>query len=176
MGAATGDLIGLLGGLVSRTLLEQLVAVFLGALLALLSDRYLANRRQKQSRNALRDSLNDALAKNASLVGQLRSDLRATDTFIPTYPMDRELLDATASEKYSIGLSPDVCRAIDHARYEIRHLDEKLRVLRDAGSQLDLPLPSRRFYLGVRQSCIQHLHIVEEAIAQAEAALKRSRR
>jgi hypothetical protein len=158
---------------ITRTLLEQFVAVVFGVLLALYLDRRLASRQEKQRRGALRESLQDALAKNAALVRQLQGGLASSDTHIPTYPMDRELLDATASEKYSVGLSAEVCRAIDHARYEIRHLDEQLRMLRDAGSQLDSPRSTRNFYLEVRRATIQHLPLVEAAIAAAQAALGR---
>ena len=156
-----------------KSLLQQLVAVFVGAFLALIFDRWLADRQVRNRRQAFSAALGDALGKNAALVSQLQKDFARLDNYIPLYPLDLEVLDATASEKYSLGIEIDVCRDIDHVRYELRHLDEKLRLLREAGSLLDRPAPERTFFVGVRGSCTEHIPIVLQAIEQATRLLDR---
>jgi hypothetical protein len=155
------------------SLLQQLVITVLGVVIgfpgALIIDRAIRSRSTREQRKELLHTLRGTLGKNLSLVEQLETE-PPTEHFTPSYPMDLTILDATADRKYE--LLPRAAQAVDHARYEITHLDEKLRILREAFLHAQ-KLPNEQGV--IRRSIAEHIGIVKDSISKALKALENER-
>ena len=158
---------------------QQLITTTLGVALgipaALWIERQIEGEKEKSERKELAQALLDSLNKNLGLVDQLAREL-AQDDYVPLYPVDLTILDATASRKYELLKKSDVVRAIDHARFELIHLNGKLGLMRNTISGLDTRGQAFGFYLKVRESIKQHLPTVKDAIQSAAQSLQNEKK
>ena len=84
------------------------------------------DREHTERRQQFQQALAAALQENVRSVTQMVSEL---DTGIPTYSVDIEMLDATATIKYDLLGDLGLCGQIDRAHSELRHLGRKIDLL-----------------------------------------------
>jgi len=154
-----------------QQLVTTAIGVALGIPVALWIERQIEGDKQKSERKELAEAVLDSLSKNLGLVDQLIREL-AQDGYTPLYPVDLTILDATTSRRYELLKKSDVVHAIDHARFELIHLNGKLELMRNSLSGVDTRGQAFGFYLQVRESIKKHLPIVKQAIESAAQSLQ----
>ena len=154
----------------AQTILTEFLAACLGFLSALWLDRWLARKRASSETAQLATAILNAINKNIQLVEQLKKEM-TTLSFLLLYPMDLTILDSTAVRKHEVLQSVSACESIDHARYELIHLDGKLRLLREFPPEKNTSVFASEQYKGIRASCVEHLPIVKEALEKAKTEI-----
>lgn len=129
---------------------------------------FFRNERAKQLRQALRNTLDH----NSQLMSQLATDFGPTNLqFVPTYRLDRSLLEATSFEAFQILSSVEAAAALARARYELAHLDAKLDLLGNLFPGHVHTPGSGHAVRALRESCLAHIPLVQRAIAEARTSI-----
>lgn len=149
-----------------QSVFATLFGVCVGIPIALCIDRKIKYRKIKQEQAELLPVIRGALEHNRSLLDQLLREFNENgDYWIPTYSLDLILLDSTSVKKYNIGIPPEICRSVDNARYELSHLDEKLRLIRISNANSGQANAVFAYRLAV--SSRLHIPLVQQSVADA---------
>lgn len=150
----------------------SLVPTFLGVLLGFISARIgewaKAKLDKAKKRKDVAAGVIRSLESNGGLLNQA-NNLLAQGT-VPTFPMDGGFLEYARSEIHSLIPNMEDAAAIEHARYEIRHFDSKLEMLRS--TRVQYPIGGHILNTQI-QSALLHIPIVERAIRLALEAVKK---
>ena len=162
---------------------QQLVTTFVGVVLgigaAFWVDRKLSERRNKEALSRLILSIEKSLSTNLSLLSSLEDDLKKENgQYFPLYPTDLVILDATGERKYEFDALTEWWIKIDQIRYELKHLEERLKLIRQLfiNPTVDKdPVLEERLSL-LQKKTLAHIPKIRELInkALAEIPLKKS--
>lgn len=155
---------------------QQLATTFIGAGLAIPAgiwlDRCVKNKQERQERAQLILALSEAFEENRKLLGDLDTGLGNTD-YLPLFPLDLYLLDATALRKYELLGSINVCKKIDQARSKLKIINVQLDLMRDMLADASISALVRAEVDRVRLTCKSQVIIAKDAIALALEEIKR---
>jgi hypothetical protein len=108
----------------------SLLGTFIGALLGIPAGfwvyRWSSRHADRERRTQLLSSLQQAVKHNIDLVGEVEKWIGQEE--YRYFNVDLTLLESTASLKYEL-LDIDLCREIDHVRFELSHLGRKVDAL-----------------------------------------------
>jgi hypothetical protein len=149
----------------------RLLATFLGVILAFALARsaewFKAWRDKKKKRTQLAKGLSRSLDRNLGILEQAKKEFAAQS--IPTFPMDGGFLEHTRAQVYELISNPADGAAIEHARYELRHFDTKLEMLRDTAGQPYVELLHKE----LKKVSKAHVAPLEQALRDALAVAKK---
>ena len=165
-----------------QEVLNTLFGTFLGALLGIpcgLALNHVWSVRVNTARTRqLRSALLNSITKNEGLLAEI--DKWVGRIGIPFFNVDLTLLDSTANLKYEVFDDIDLCRRIDHLRFELTHLSRKIEMLvrletdpmsrtirfGDAGTMYDI------LRTNVATSIQDHIKAIRENIADLQPRLQ----
>jgi len=138
-----------------------------------------SHRVDKTRRDQLRAAIKNAVESNAYVVGQI-TDWIEKPGGTPFFNVDLPLLESTAALKYEVLGDIELCREIDHLRFELVHLSRKVDLLLDLefnpSARLAIDDPKGSMYNILRPSLVAslkaHIETIKGVIATVGTKLE----
>lgn len=106
---------------------QTFLGAFLGVPTGLWVNHLWSRREGKAKKAQLVEAFKTTITKNISVLGPIEEYAKAP-TGYPYFNVDLSLFESTSSLKYEV-FDIGLCQQIDHARYELAHLERKLDLL-----------------------------------------------
>ena len=146
---------------------NDILGIFLGALLGIPAGIWLnsikKNRADKTRKEQLKSAIKESVKKNVGLLKQIEEWI-TNPGGTPFFNVDLPLLESTANLKYEILHDINLCREIDHFRYELTHLSRKIDLLlglefdSSARNVKDTPQGLTSMYSLLRPDLVKAIH------------------
>jgi len=161
-----------------QDILITILGTFLGALFGipagLALNYWWGHCVDKLRRNQLRTAIKQAVDSNANLVEQIKQWIEKPGT--PSFNVDLTLLESTASLKYEILDDVELCKEIDHLRFELVHLSRKVDLLLNLefnpSARMAIDDPKQSPYNILRPRLVESLKVHLEPVADTLEKLK----
>jgi len=137
--------------------LSTLIGVGFGLPFALLIDRLITRRKNKEDKNTVLLVLMNTIKKNIGLLEQMSNEFKRNA--MPFYPIDIIVLESYAKDYHSL-LRIEICSKLDTIRYELLHIGRKLDKMFELYDQVFNESKITRSYEIFKASIASHAEIL----------------